>query len=133
MLALKISDDELSDITKNKLKQAKKKTPTSSTSNQQQAVNPYNSQFDENLMPPLTRRTGNVWQIRAAIGLDNRNNYGGGQSQFYAPTDYGEARMASLGFLYEQVRATDKAEGFAKQIRDAKDKAGIDPRPLWDW
>src|SRR5207248_128852 len=48
-------------------------------------------------------------------------------------TDYGEARMACLGWLYEVARSKGTGDAFAKQLKDAKDKAGADLRPVWDW
>jgi tetratricopeptide (TPR) repeat protein len=132
LLALKTADDELSEITKHQIEQAKK---NAAKANQPRPVyNPYNSRYDELTNPPILRRTGNLQRIRSAVGLDNRDYYyGGGQQAFYVPADYGEARMASLGFLLDQARSKGNSDAFAKQLRDAKDKAGADPRPLWDW
>jgi tetratricopeptide (TPR) repeat protein len=130
ILAMKMSDDELGEITKYQIKQAKKKA---AKPGQQQVYNPYSRSDDVN-RPPLLRRTANVWNIRGAVGMDARGYYrGGGNPQFYVPGDYGEARMACLGFLFEAARAQGKADEFARQLRIAKDKAGADPRPMWDW
>lgn len=129
LLALKLPEDELGAITKHQIEQAKKKPAKSA---QPQANNPYLLQrYDEWSSPPLTRRTGNVYRIRRATGMD-MDSYSSPQP-FYGPGDFGEARMACLAWLYEGARAKDKAEVFLKEPRDAKDKAGADPRPLWDW
>ena len=58
---------------------------------------------------PITRRTQRVSQVRLAIGMDSRNYYGGGPQPFYAPADFGEARMAALGWLYEFAQASGAA------------------------
>ncbi|HUR55406.1 MAG TPA: tetratricopeptide repeat protein, partial [Gemmataceae bacterium] len=129
ILAIKTSDDELSAVTKNQIAQAKKKakSPGSPT------FNPYASRYDENTAPPLQRRTQNSHRIRYAVGMESRDYYGGQQQPAYAPSDFGEARMACLGFLYEQARAKGESDAYAKKLREAKDKAGADPRPVWDW
>ncbi|MBX9584321.1 MAG: DUF1583 domain-containing protein, partial [Gemmataceae bacterium] len=86
-------------------------------------------------VPPVSRRLGSVYQIRTACGLDSQERYyyGGGPPPVYAPADYGEARMACLGWLYEMARAKDQGDAYLKDLRAAKDKAGADPRPAWDW
>lgn len=129
LLALKVPEDELGAITKHQIEQAKKK-PTKSA--QPQATNPYLLQrYDEWSSPPLTRRTGNVYRIRRATGMDMDNS--SSAQPFYAPGDFGEARMACLAWLYEGARSKDKAEAFLKEVREAREKAGSDLRPLWDW
>ena len=47
-----------------------------------------------------------------------------------APKYGGEARTC-LGWLYETSHE-DGGEAYVKQLRQAKDKAGSDPRPVWD-
>ena len=66
--------------------------------------------------------------------MDSRNYYyGSGQQPFYAPADFGEARMAALGWLYEFARTKDGADAFVKSLKTAKDQSGADSRPVWDW
>ena len=131
ILSTKTSDDELSAVTKNQIAQAKKKakTPTPGAA----TFNPYASRYDENTAPPLQRRTQNSNRIRYAVGMESRDYYGGQQQPAYAPSDFGEARMACLGWLYEQARAKGEADAYGKKLREAKDKAGADTRPVWDW
>ena len=38
-----------------------------------------------------------------------------------------------MGWLYEAARNKGTGEEFVKQLRIAKDKAGAEQRPLWDW
>jgi tetratricopeptide (TPR) repeat protein len=138
ILALKLPDDEMSEITKHQIEQAKKKPATkpnlqgqlpSSTMSQAMA-----SRFDEWNNPPLTRRTGNYYTVRQAVGMDPQNRVrGGGMQPVYVPGDYGEARMACLGWLYEAARGKGTGDAYIKQLRTAKDKPGADQQPLWDW
>ncbi|HSQ54318.1 MAG TPA: tetratricopeptide repeat protein, partial [Gemmata sp.] len=131
LLALKFPDDEQSEITKSQIAQAKKRATTAPKPGQPAAFNPY-SRFDEYKLAPLTRRLRNTYRIRSAVGMDVRDYYSGPQP-FFAPADFGEARMAANGFLYEHARARGNSEAFVKQLRGARDKAGADSRPLWDW
>jgi tetratricopeptide (TPR) repeat protein len=128
LLALNLSDDELSENAKYQIKQAKKKQqlPSAPANNAGAAA-----RYDDWSNPPLVRRKQNVYQMRRAIGMET--NYGGGMQPFYGPSDYGEARMACLGWLYEAARSRGEMDEFAARQRKAKDKAGADSRPLWDW
>ncbi|MBN9121659.1 MAG: tetratricopeptide repeat protein, partial [Planctomycetes bacterium] len=131
ILALKHPDDELSDITRNQIAQAKKKATAAPKPGQPAAYVP--RPFDNNSQPPLLRRVGNVYRIREATGAENRYYGGGYTPPYYYPADFGEARMAVLAFLYEHARAKNASDAFAKGLREAKEKAGADPRPVWDW
>jgi len=139
IMALKLPDDELGEITKNQIELSKKKT-TKPTQQQGQLppsrpgvmANP----FDEWANPPLTRRVGKIWNVRRATGMDPQYynyNQGGGTQPIYVPADYGEARMACLGWLYEEARAKGTADGFIKQLRTAKEKPGANRESLWEW
>ena len=138
-MALKLPDDELGEITKHQIELSKKKT-TKPTQQQGQLppsrpgvmANP----FDEWANPPLTRRVGKIWNVRRATGMDPQYynyNQGGGTQPIYVPADYGEARMACLGWLYEEARAKGTADGFIKQLRTAKEKPGANRESLWEW
>ena len=129
ILALNLADDELGERAKYQIKQAKKKQPGAKG----QPSNPYlATYYDEWSNPPLVRRTRNTWEMRRAIGMDPDYYYGGPQA-FYAPSDYGEARMACLGWLYEFGRSSGASDAMIARLRKAKDKKGSDTRPLWDW
>lgn len=133
IMSMKLQDDEQGEIAKNQVKQAKKKAAAAKGG--PQPFNPY-TRLDESTYPPLSRRTGNSGRVRNAVGMESRNYYygpGQGPPPFYAPGDYGEARMACLGWLYEQARAKNGHDAFVKRLKDAKDKAGADLRPVWDW
>src|SRR5262249_38744759 len=111
----------------------------------QQQPQPYNpfTRPDDWEQPPLARRSQNVGRVRTAIGIDSRYYYGGGTPLFYSPADFGEARMAALGWRYEAARAKGEGDVSVKRLRST---AGIrtapanalvpipaDPRHLWDW
>jgi tetratricopeptide (TPR) repeat protein len=141
LLALKLPDDELGDIAKNEIKQSKKKTKTPNKPgqpNQPVVYNPF-QRDDEWALAPLVRRTrsdygGRLFQVRMAVGINPQGYwFGGNPLPFHAPADYGEVRIAALGWMYEAAHARDGGEPFAKALREAKDKAGSDPRPVWDW
>lgn len=134
LLAMKAPDDDLSAITRNQIKQARKKAPAAPNPNQPVAYNPYvAARTEEWNAPPLTRRTQNVYRVRSAVGMDSQNYYGGGVQPFYSPSDFGEARMASLGWLYEAERARNTGDAFVKSLKSAQNKPGSDLRALWDW
>jgi tetratricopeptide (TPR) repeat protein len=142
LLALRLSDDELGDIAKYQIKQSKKKTTKPTQQGQQNQPVVYNpfQRDDEWALPPLIRRTRNdyqarLFQIRMAVGINPQNYYIGNNAivPFHAPADFGEARLAALGWMYEAARARGGAEEFVTSLRQAKDRAGADPRALWDW
>ena len=135
LLAMNRPDDELSEIAKYKIKQAKKpQTVMPQPGQPQPYYNPYQAaNYDEWNNPPLIRRTANIYQVRTAVGMDPRYYYGSGIQPFFAPSDFGQARLASLGWLYERARSRDQSDAYVKQLKTAREKAGPDTRPLWDW
>ncbi len=134
LLAMNLTDDELGENAKYQIKQAKKQQTNSGKSNTA-SYNPNFSgrNYDEWTNPPLTRRKNNAYQLRRAIGMDANSYYGGAPPAFYGPADYGEARMACLGWLLELARASGENDAFVTRLRKAKEKGGPDTRPLWDW
>src|SRR5262249_22119067 len=85
-------------------------------------------------------RTGRSYTIRLAVGMDVRG--GPASSRFptsaFGPQDYGEARMAALGWLYEFARTKEGSDAFVKKLKDAaasreRERPDADTRPLWDW
>jgi tetratricopeptide (TPR) repeat protein len=139
ILALKLPDDELGEVLLNEVKLAGKKKDdkkgTKPTGPLTVSMPGRPNRALDVTRPPLQRRMENVWTIRTACGIDNREYYGGQQQpQFYAPKDFGEARMAALGWLYELSR--DQADGqdkFVSAMKKAKDKPNAAARDLWDW
>jgi tetratricopeptide (TPR) repeat protein len=78
--------------------------------------------------PSIVSRQSSVTFIRRAAGLD------------YYPipynmslSDFGQARIAALGWL-ESLSQKDKTNAaFVKERREAANRAGNDLRALWDW
>ncbi|HEY4262666.1 MAG TPA: tetratricopeptide repeat protein, partial [Schlesneria sp.] len=112
ILAMNINDDEQSLTTKN---QAKKNTGRS----RNPAV-----QFRQ--MNSFMQRLQYTHTIRQAVGLDQNNYYAGGYQQqqpFWAPHDFGTARLASLAWLQQFAKNAGKEEDFLKQHRTAAEKS----------
>jgi tetratricopeptide (TPR) repeat protein len=120
ILAMNINDDEQTLMAKN---QAKKNTGRQRSP----AI-----QFRQ--MNPFMQRLQYTHTIRQAVGLDQNNYYGGGypqQQQFWAPHDFGTARLASLAWLQLFAKNAGKEEDFLKQRRTAAEKS-TDRRPTID-
>ncbi len=138
LLALKLSDDELGEIAKHQIAEAKKTTNAKSSNatgqpSSRAMLTMMADRYDEWSHPPLVRRTQKIYEVRRAIGMDQQNNYGGNMQPAYSPSDFGEARLACIGWLYEAARQKEGGEAYVKQLRQAKEKAGADPRPVWDY
>ncbi|QEL19722.1 DUF1583 domain-containing protein [Limnoglobus roseus] len=137
ILALKLPDDELGEMLEHEKKLAaqKKDDKKGAKPTPPALAAARRARRSEVSRPPLQRRMENVWTIRTAVGIDSNNYYGGQQQQpFYTPKDFGEARMAALGWLYELSR--DKADGqekFVAELRKAKSLPNPAARSLWDW
>jgi tetratricopeptide (TPR) repeat protein len=132
IMALKVPDDEQSEITKNQIKQAKKKAAAAPRPGQPPVFNPY-ARNDDLDRPGFLRRIGNVYRIREATGSEARYYGRGYTPPYYYPSDFGEARLACLAYLVEVAKSKGTSDALVKRFRDAKDKAGADPRPVWDW
>ncbi len=82
---------------------------------------------------PMRERLQAIRQIRVACGLEERSYYGPYASRFqWSPPEFGQARMAALGWLLNIAQKQDKEADFVKRLKSAAD-AGSDPRALWDW
>ena len=70
-----------------------------------------------------------AYMIRMACNLETRAN------RFsWSPEDFGQARMAALGWLLSlESRHKAKGEGLVGTVRKAALKAPADVRALWDW
>ncbi len=80
---------------------------------------------------PLQRRTQNIWQIRAYTGLDPRyGNWVANQQSTWMPSDYGQTRLAALGWLMGFAQKQNRNDAFLKEHRPAK---GTSPQVVWDW
>ncbi|WP_373650417.1 DUF1583 domain-containing protein [Schlesneria sp. DSM 10557] len=81
---------------------------------------------------PLMQRAQHSWQIRQAVGLDNENYYGGQQQPIWIPSDFGTARMASLGWLTALARHEGKEAEFLNEQRQLGEVSEKE-RELFDW
>jgi tetratricopeptide (TPR) repeat protein len=86
---------------------------------------------------PLQARIYAVSSIRRDCGLDFQRPYYGPNSQqmtrIWVPDDFGQARMAALGWLYAFAQKDNKQDEFTQTTRTAKEKGGADSRQQWDW
>jgi tetratricopeptide (TPR) repeat protein len=126
LLDLRLDDDEKSAIVK-----ARKRDP------KLQASGARPSRLGQPQTSPLEDRINNVQQIRMATGLESRANYSVSRvaSASWAPPDFGQARMAALGWVVNLARkqGSDAEAKVLDGLRAAKDKVPRDLRALWDW
>jgi predicted Zn-dependent protease len=125
LLALRLGDDEKSAIVKARTRDPKLKnqgTSTSWTANRKATM-------------PLEDRIGITIDIRNASHLSSGFNYvTSGQVSAWAPQDYGQARMAALGWLLSlaQRQGSGKGEEVIASFRKAAEKKPADVQALWD-
>ena len=85
---------------------------------------------------PIEDRIGQIYQIRAASQLENRDMIlgRGGPAAVWAPADFGQARMAAIGWLVSLAQKTSIArrDQVVAQFRQAGEKTPADLRALWD-
>ncbi|MHB1556493.1 MAG: DUF1583 domain-containing protein [Isosphaeraceae bacterium] len=126
LLDLRISDDEKSAIIKARTRDPKL-----------QGQGARASSISRKATMPLEDRLGAALEIRSASGLTvgyyaTLNNAGAGA---WAPQDFGQARMAALGWLVSL--AEKKGPSGSKQVIAAFRKAAghnpPDAQALWDW
>ncbi|MDR3639221.1 MAG: DUF1583 domain-containing protein [Isosphaeraceae bacterium] len=79
---------------------------------------------------PIESRISSTMQIRALTGLETRYNYG--PNFAWNPSDFGQARMAALAWLYSLGQKEGENPAFVARWREAQAKSPQDPRPLWD-
>ncbi len=95
------------------------------------------SSFSRTQPLPLEVRVNAAFQVRMATKLETRYmlQHLDRRPRSGRPADFGQARMAALGWLVSLARGQDKAKEDAvlAQFRAAKDKVPHDPRALWDW
>ncbi len=81
---------------------------------------------------PLQNRLNNIWEVRRSTGHEPRYYYYG--QQLWLPHDFGQARMAALGWQLSHAQKEGKHEEFLKKLRDqamatqiaANDRARLD-------
>ena len=117
ILALKFPDDELCLADRNKVKKGQGITRSSSA----------NYDFSN----PMNQRTNMIPALRMSIGLEENRNYGG-QSQFLTPRDFGQTRMACLGWLTLLARNAGTEAEFINSRREIGTKASS-RREFFDW
>ena len=117
ILALKFPDDELCLADKNKVKKGQGITRSSTA----------NYDFSN----PMNQRANLVPAFRMSIGLEENRNYGG-QSQFLTPRDFGQVRMASLGWLTLLARNAGTEAEFINARREIGTQASS-RREFFDW
>ena len=81
----------------------------------------------------ILQRVQGAYQIRYITGLEPRGWSYVAQNRGWAPTDYGQCRMAALGWLLAFADREKKQDELIETLKAAKDKAGADGRARWDW
>jgi tetratricopeptide (TPR) repeat protein len=131
ILAMKLSDDEAGAALKHEREQKNKPKP--GTPGTQNPPRPRRgARQAQGDLPPLQARLQVSGQVRRVAGMEEEYYYGQQQQPFWAPHDYGAARMAALGWLYGLARQKDQHDALVKKLKEAKDKPG-DARAAWDW
>lgn len=122
ILALHVPDDEESLLAK-----ARKRTPQAG---RPAAVTSARARIAQ--LSPIQQRVQSAMQIRLVTGLESRANYGySNAASSWAPAEFGQARMAALGWLFSQAEKDNTKDQFLKTVRDAR-KLGKDARALRD-
>ena len=130
ILALPLKDDEPSAEVKAQRQAAAKRPAGTRTRGASMTVPVIDAIPEIGLMS----RAAAVNSIQQATALaSNPGYYPGRQNQVWTPDDFGQARMAALGWLLKPARTKDKEEGFLAGFRPVQDKAPPDLRKLWDW
>src|SRR5262249_31996367 len=93
LLDLRLADDEPSAAAKARKKAASAGRPAGTSA--RQTFTP--ADF------PLQQRIDRIWELRRATGMDGRPYYGG-PNGVWMPGDFGQARMAALGWLFTDAR-----------------------------
>ena len=125
LLELANSDDELCALSRASSKDPKLKAASTLPSSTRQTTG-----------QPVELRLAQVLQIRRATSLDSRQVISTRlMPMVWAPTDFGQARMASLAWLVALADKKSKARGeeVIARFRKASEKSPADPRALWDW
>ena len=125
LLALNVDDDEKSAAVKARSRDPKLRSTGARASTMNRPT------------VPLEDRLSGIFQVRRACKLDSREVYyaPGTQVPTWAPPDFGQARMAALGWLVSlaQKEGQAKADAIVAGVRQAAEKTPADPRALWDW
>src|SRR5581483_843173 len=128
LLDLKVRDDELSAAAKFQKRQKPGRAAGAAATPTRAA-----SATAQEEQHPLQQRIQGGYQIRYITGLEPRGYYYASQNRGWGPSDYGQSRMAALGWLLAFATRESKQDDFIKVMKDARDKSGPDGRPRWDW
>ena len=112
LLDLRTADDEKGAIVKARTRDPKLNASAARPSRYQRAA-----------PMPLEERIGQSTQIRMATKLESRYSYSRSQAYVWSPGDFGQARMAALGWMLSQAMKTGKEAEFLSSVRD---RAGQD-------
>lgn len=88
--------------------------------------------------PQVQTRLQLAYQIRSATGLQVQSYYSA-QPRLWTPDDFGQARMAALGWLLTLAEKDGKQDEFLAAQRQSRDKseqsadAARQRRAQWDW
>jgi tetratricopeptide (TPR) repeat protein len=126
LVDLRVEDDEKSSIVKARTRDPKL-----------QATGTRLSRYGRTPPTPLEDRLSAAQEIRMATNLESRAAYYGTSrppTTVWAPADYGQARMAALGWLLAESRKLKEGdEVLLAEFRVAGTKTPVDPQRLWDW
>ncbi len=125
LLALGVADDEKSAIIKARTRDAKL-----------QGEGARQSSTIRKASVPLEDRVGQVYEMRMACQLESYSYYlYTGQTSAWAPQDFGQARMAALGWVLGLAERVSSAKGdeVVATFRKAAERTPVDVRDLWDW
>ncbi len=120
ILELKANDDDLAAIPKSRKRGGSTTGPTGVQSARLAAY----YQF-----PGYTRRVA-VNQIRSVVRLETQRVYS--TMTVWTPADFGQSRIAALGWLYAASLEEKDPEAWAKARQAVAEKPGADLRQLWD-
>ncbi len=73
------------------------------------------------------------YEIQAAVGLNSERYYGGSMPRVWMPQNYGQARMAAIGWLYRFAQDKGQTDEFVNVRRTGSERPEATSRELWDW
>jgi tetratricopeptide (TPR) repeat protein len=120
LLNLNVEDDELGAIAK---------ANRGRMGNQPRPANTAFQSFMSKMVPMQSR----VWassQAAGVAGIGSRAGMASGSA--WAPTDFGQARMGAIAFLFGFAQHENKEQEFVAKLREAGAKSGPDARPRWE-
>jgi tetratricopeptide (TPR) repeat protein len=129
LLDCRVDDDEPSAQAKQRLKDKAKAGRVATVGTSAPTIGP---QAPPGPDVPAQQRINAVWQVRAAARLDPRYYYLNSQQSTWVPSDYGQARMAAVGWRLYLAQRAGLEEQFTKALREDRGKPQ-NPHAAWDW